>query len=428
MKINIDPHKLIDIAKKYGTPCYLYSKAKIIESYSCYKTAFEHYNVNHLICYAVKASSNLAILNILNKLGSGFDIVSLGELRRVQKVNHDCSKVVFSGVGKQDFEIKAALEAGILCFNVESEAELFLINTIAEQLHKKAPISFRINPNIDAKSHPYISTGLTEHKFGIDIKRADYYYNLATNLKNINIIGMDCHIGSQITDTKPLAAACVAIQNLFNHLKNNNINISHINMGGGLGVNYEINDFLAERKSSNEMPDQKVWVDTIMQNLSVDPKTTVIIEPGRSIIAKAGILLTKVIYNKSNALDQHSFTIIDAGMNDLLRPALYHSKHKIINLSNNFNLDNFNNLSPNTSIVGPVCESSDTFTKNSDLSTKPDDILAILDTGAYGFVMSSNYNSRPRAAEVLLDENNHDFLIKPRETVEELYSDETIIH
>ena len=428
MKINIDPYQLIDLAKKYGTPCYLYSKAKIIENYEAYQTTFDSYNSKYLICYAVKASSNLALLNILNDLGSGFDIVSLGELKRVQQVSKDCSKVVFSGVGKQDFEIKEALDAGILCFNVESEAELFLINSIAEQYNKKAPISFRINPNIDAKSHPYISTGLTEHKFGIDITRADYFYNLASNLKNINILGLDCHIGSQITDTKPLAAACVAVKNLFERLHNNNIKISHINMGGGLGIDYDVSSFLANRDKSSAIPDQKIWVDTIMQNLEVTSDTKVIIEPGRSIIAKAGILLTKVIYNKSNALDQHSFTIIDAGMNDLLRPALYHSKHKIINLSDNFNLDTFNTLSPNISIVGPVCESSDTFSKNSNLSTKPGDILAILDAGAYGFVMSSNYNSRPRAAEVLLDENNNDFLIKPRENLEDLYSNETIIH
>lgn len=422
MKINIDSNVLIQLAKKYDTPCYVYNKSTIVENYQLYQRGFDNHNYPYLICYAVKANSNLAILNLLHKLGSGFDIVSLGELNRVQKAGGDCTKVVFSGVGKQDFEIKAALEANILCFNIESEPELILINSIATQLNKRAPVSFRINPNIDAKSHPYISTGLAEHKFGIDIKNAETIYKMAQDFNNIKIIGLDCHIGSQLTDIKPLEQACSAINNLLIKLNNSGIHITHVNMGGGLGIDYEHND------NQPNLPSRQAWVDTIINNLKTDPKTTLIIEPGRSIVGNAGLLLSKVIYNKNDPANTHNFTIIDAGMNDLLRPALYGAKHKILNLSDNSTADNFNNLQSFVSIVGPVCESSDTFSKAVNFSSKPGDILAILDTGAYGFCMSSNYNSRPRAAEVLLDEYNTDNLIRQRETIEDLYQHETIIH
>jgi len=425
MKLKIDYSRLVNLAKKYQTPCYVYDKTEILTNYDLYKQSFAKYNNKFLICYAVKASSNLAILNILAKNDSGFDIVSLGELKRVLKAGGNASKIVFSGVGKQDFEIKEALDANILCFNIESEAELILINNIAKQLNKKAPISIRINPNIDAKSHPYISTGLKEHKFGIDISNAEYIYNLANDLSNIIIQGIDCHIGSQLTDIKPLEQACIAVANLTNQLnKNKNINISHINMGGGLGINYNHVDL----KDSENFPGPKLWIDTIFKNLNPDNNTTILIEPGRSIIGSAGILLTTVIYNKFDLPSNNNFTIVDAGMNDLLRPALYGAKHEVINLSDiTVNAANFNSIPTLVSIAGPVCESSDVFAKKINLVSKPGDILAILDAGAYGFSMSSNYNSRPNVPEILFD-NTNDYLIRKRQTIEDLYANETIIH
>ncbi|MBP9721537.1 MAG: diaminopimelate decarboxylase [Gammaproteobacteria bacterium] len=413
--------QLLNIAAKYGTPCYVYDKQQFLKNYDLYKTSFESYSnlCKYLICYAVKANSNLTVLNQLAKVGSGFDIVSVGELNRVLKAGGDSNKIVFSGVGKQDFEIKAALDADILSFNIESEAELILTNQIAKQLNKIAPISIRVNPNIDAKSHPYISTGLKEHKFGINIDNAEYIYQLASELSHIKITGIDCHIGSQLTDIRPLEQACLAINKLILQLLANNIIIKHINMGGGLGINYS-SQYL-------ELPSHKLWVDTIVQNINPEQKLhdlTIVIEPGRSIIGNAGLLLTTVIYNKVDNINDHSFVIVDAAMNDLMRPALYGAEHRIINLKDSES--NISNIS-NISIVGPVCESSDVFLKNINLEACQGDILAILDTGAYGFTMSSNYNSRPRAAEVLID-NDQDFLIRKRETIEDLYNHEIIFY
>lgn len=415
---------LHEIAAKYSTPCYIYNKQQIIHNFNLYKTSFESHcykNINYLICYAVKANSNLAILRLLANEGAGFDIVSVGELHRVLKAGGESNKVVFSGVGKQDFEIKAALEANILCFNVESEPELMLIAQIAKQLNKIAAISIRVNPNIDAKSHPYISTGLKEHKFGIAIEQAEKIYQLAKELKNISITGVDCHIGSQLTEVEPLKQACFAISKFIKLLNNNNIAIKHINMGGGLGIAYN---------ACQNLPSHKLWVDTIINNLdlhALSPFPTVIIEPGRSIIGNAGILLSKVIYTKTDDYNKHKFIIIDAAMNDLMRPALYSTEHAIINLNNIEDDKNNYNNNATTSIVGPVCESSDVFLKSTTLSANSGDFLAIKDAGAYGFSMSSNYNSRPRAAEILID-NDQYYLIRKRETIEDLYANEAILY
>jgi diaminopimelate decarboxylase len=405
---------LKDIAEQYSTPIYVYNKQKITENYQLYKNSFEQNNShNYLICYAVKANSNLHILKLLAHLGAGFDIVSIGELKRVLQAGGNPNKIVFSGVGKQDFEIEQALYAQIYCFNVESESELILINQIAKELNQIAPISIRINPNINAKSHPYISTGLKDHKFGIPIENAEYIYNLALELDNINIIGVDCHIGSQLTDLAPLQETCNAINNLLIRLEKNNINLTHVNLGGGLGIDYE-------HKTTNTLPTAKDWVQTILNNITTNKK--IIIEPGRSIVGNAGLLLSKVIYNKSDQINKHNFTIIDAAMNDLLRPALYSAQHKIINICADDNTEQ-NYV---TSVVGPVCESSDVFIKNENLAANSGDLLAILDTGAYGFAMSSNYNARPRAAEIMIDHDKFT-LIRSRETIEDLYRNEIIL-
>ncbi len=417
LQTNFDLATLKHITNKYGTPTYVYNKQKIIDNYQDYKNGFEQNNFdNYLICYAVKANSNLSILHVLANENAGFDIVSLGELSRVLKAGGNPKQVVFSGVGKQDFEIKAALEADIYCFNVESESELHLINQIAKDLHIKAPISIRINPNIDAKSHPYISTGLKEHKFGIAIEYAENIYNLAKNLPHIVIHGIDCHIGSQLNDLQPIKDACIALNKLLKNLAQNNITISHLNLGGGLGIDYQ--------HDINSIPTAKEWVKTILENINFPGK--ILLEPGRSIVGNTGILLSKVIHNKHDNIHNHNFTIVDAAMNDLLRPALYSAKHLIVNVDNLINNVKTNNYI--TSIVGPICESSDVFLNNINFFSTPGDLLAILDTGAYGFTMSSNYNSRTKPAEVMIDSyTNKNFqLIRSRETYEDLYRLEVI--
>lgn len=401
------PQELLDIAEKYKTPCYVYNQQKILENLSSYQTSFNNKKYsNFLICYAVKANSNINILKLLANCNSGFDIVSLGELERVIKAGGNPNKVVFSGVGKQDFEIERALEAGIYCFNIESESELELINKIATKLNTKAPISIRVNPNIDAKSHPYISTGLKEHKFGIAIEQAENIYNYAKDLSHLEIKGIDCHIGSQLTELDPIKQTCDALNNLISKLKQNNIHLTHLNLGGGLGIDYE--------HGNTQIPTINNWVDAILDNIKFDGK--ILLEPGRSIIGNAGVLLTKVIYNKKDLVHNHNFTIVDAAMNDLMRPALYSAYHKIINITPKSE----NTGAYTTSIVGPVCESSDVFAKDIELYANPNDILAILDTGAYGISMSSNYNTRPRACEILIDSGKIK-VIRKRESIEDLY-------
>ncbi len=393
------------IAKQYGTPCYIYSRAAIVNNWQAFNQAFNHYP--HRICYAVKANSNIAILNILAKLGSGFDIVSGGELERVIKAGGDPSKVVFSGVGKTVAEISHALDFNIFCFDVESVEELERIQTIAQQKNKFAQIALRINPNIDARTHPYIATGLQENKFGIDIKEALTIFKQAAALPNLKLIGVACHIGSQLTEIEPFIEAADSILALIDQLSQENISLKYINLGGGLGVRYQ-----------NETP--PIIADYIQLLIKkIQPyQLEIILEPGRSIVANAGIILTQVEYIKQG--NEKNFAIINAGMNDLIRPALYDAWQNIIPVNQHSNQKN-----KIYDIVGPVCESADFLGKNRQLSLTTGDLLAICSAGAYGFSMSSNYNSRPKIAEVLVD-GSETYLIRQRETIADLFLHETI--
>ncbi|SFD45470.1 diaminopimelate decarboxylase [Pseudoalteromonas denitrificans] len=398
-----------DIATRYGTPCYIYSRATFERHYNAFVDAAKAHK--NLVCYAVKANSNIAVLNILAKLGSGFDIVSQGELSRVVAAGGDVNKVVFSGVAKTKQEITYALELGIKCFNVESIAELHRISEIAAELELIAPISIRVNPDIDAKTHPYISTGLKENKFGIDINQAIEVYKTASKLPGLSIQGIDFHIGSQLTEVTPFLAALDKILLLIEELNQLGIKITHLDVGGGLGVPYQ----------EEEPPHPSLYVDKINDKLAHLPNLELIFEPGRAIAANAGILVTKIEYLKQNQ-DKH-FAIVDAGMNDLLRPSLYQAWQNIIpvtlkaeNTAKSYNYD----------IVGPVCETGDFLGKDRDLALSQNELLAVRSAGAYGFTMSSNYNSRPRICEIMVDGNQvHE--IRQRETIEQLYQGECLL-
>jgi len=397
------------IAKQYGTPCYVYSKQAILEVYQAYTDSFA--SLNHQICYAVKANSNLAVLGVLAQAGAGFDIVSRGELMRVLAAGGDASRVVFSGVGKTYSDIEYALNQGIGCFNVESISELALINEVAKTLDKPAPISLRVNPNVDAKTHPYISTGLKDNKFGIAHENALAVYQQAATLSHIDIVGIDCHIGSQLTEVEPFVAALDKVIELIHNLRDNGIELRHIDLGGGLGVRY-----------IDETP---VSIDAFSAALL--PKLselglTVFFEPGRSIVANAGILLTQVDVLKPT--EHKNFAIVDAAMNDLIRPALYQADMAVIpeTLPNN-GIDTEGTKA--WDIVGAICETGDFLAKDRLLSLATGDILAITGAGAYGFTMSSNYNSRPRASEIMVAGDRHQ-LIRKRETIEALYADEIL--
>lgn len=394
------------VAHTYGTPCYVYSKATIERHWHAFDRAAG--NQPHLICYAVKANSNLAVLNVMAKLGSGFDIVSGGELTRVLKAGGDPSKVVFSGVGKTHDEIALALQHNIKCFNVESRSELARINEVAEKVGKKAPISIRVNPDVDAKTHPYISTGLKDNKFGVERQQAVEIYQYANNLPNLNVVGIDCHIGSQLTELAPFVDALDILLALIDELATQNIHIQHLDVGGGLGVTYD------DEKPPH--PDQ--YTQAIAERLQGREKLLLIFEPGRAIMANAGVLLTKVEFLKQGA--EKNFAIVDAAMNDLIRPALYSAWQNIIPL--NTSLER-----PKTvyDIVGPICETGDFLGKGRELAIAPDDYLAVRSAGAYGFVMASNYNSRCRAAEVLIDGNTV-HLVRDREKIEQLFESEHI--
>lgn len=394
---------ITDIVKHWGTPCYVYSKKTFTENWRAFDKALV--NHPHLVAYSVKANSNLTILNILAQLGSGFDVVSLGELERVLVAGGDPNKIIFSGVGKTAAEMQRALEVGISCFNVESFPELERLNEIAGTMKKIAPVSLRINPNISVKTHPYIATGLKENKFGIDYDQALKAYTTAAKLPHLKIVGIDCHIGSQITDLQPFLDAAERILILMEQIKKHDIKIEHINLGGGLGIKYH-----------EETPPQPADYADALGKLITDKKLKVIVEPGRSIIANAGILVTKVEYLK--LMDHKNFAVVDAGMNDLIRPALYEAWHKIIPVKYHTS-----NSKATYDVVGPVCETSDFLGKNRELSIMPGDLLAILSAGAYGSIMSSNYNSRPKAAEVLVDGEQVN-LIRRRETIEELFAAE----
>ena len=372
-----------DIVYKYGSPCYIYSRATLERHWNAFDQAFGEQP--HLICYAVKANSNIAILNLLARLGSGFDIVSLGELERVITAGGDPKKIVFSGVGKREDEILAALKIGIRCFNIEVSGELDRINRLAGQLGVIAPVSFRVNPDVDAKTHPYISTGLKENKFGIDIQQALTEYRRAAAMPNINVIGIDCHIGSQLTETRPFLDALDKILDLVAALEAEGIKLHHLDLGGGLGICYK----------DEQPPEPAEYIQAILARLG---KTDfeILLEPGRAIVGNAGILVTQVEYLKPT--DHKNFAIVDAAMNDLVRPSLYSAWQNIIpvNLKSNA-------AETTWDIVGPVCETGDFLGKERPLKIAEGDLLAIRSSGAYGFTMSSNYNSRPRLAELIVD-------------------------
>jgi len=394
-----------DIITKVGTPCFIYSKATLERHYKVFDEAFGHWR--HKVCYAVKANSNLSVLKTLAHLGAGFDIVSGGELMRLAAIDADMSKVVFSGVGKTPEEIKLALSHDIFCFNVESLQELTLINDIAESLDKIAPISLRINPNIDAKTHPYISTGLYENKFGIPFERAIEQYCYAKQLPYLKIQGIDCHIGSQLTEITPFIEALKSLLSLIEQLKKHDINIHHIDLGGGLGVVYQ----------SEQPPGPKEQIHAMLAELQ-GHDFEVLIEPGRAIVANAGILVTEVLVTKETTLK--NFAIVDAGMNDLLRPALYNAWQSIMPVNKHSSVPE-----KCYDIVGPICETGDFIGKDRHLSIKPNDLLAVRSSGAYGFVMSSNYNSRPRACEVMVDGDKFT-VVRERETYEDLIRGEKV--
>ena len=371
---------LNQVAEQFGTPCFVYSRAALQNNYLAYENAFS--GNDHLICYAVKANSNLAVLDVLARLGAGFDIVSGGELERVIRAGGDPAKVIFSGLGKTAAEISAALNAGILCFNVESEAELLRISAVAEQLGKTAPVSLRVNPDVDAGTHPYISTGLKENKFGIDINRALTVYEQAKALPGISIVGIDCHIGSQLTSVAPFLDAIDRVLTLVDTLPDRGISLKHIDVGGGLGVTYR----------DETPPDPSALVTAIQQRIG-DRDLSIIMEPGRSIAANAGVLLTRVEFLKPT--EHKNFAIVDGAMNDLLRPSLYSAWQDIVAVD--INREGIQTQCYD--VVGPVCESGDFLGKNRDLAITAGDLLAVKSAGAYGFVMSSNYNTRNRAAE-----------------------------
>lgn len=395
------------LAEEFGTPLYIYSRATLERHWHAFNSALGDHP--HLICYAVKANSNIGILNIMAKLGSGFDIVSQGELERVLAAGGEASKVVFSGVAKSRAEIMRALEVGIRCFNVESIAELHHINQIAGEMGKIAPISLRVNPDIDAHTHPYISTGLKENKFGVSVDEALEVYKLAATLPHVKITGMDCHIGSQLTELQPFLDATDRLIRLIEQLKEDGIMLKHLDLGGGLGVTY----------TDETPPHPSDYAAALLNKLKGYENLEIILEPGRAIAANAGILVAKVQYLKSN--ESRNFAITDTGMNDMIRPALYEAYMNIIEIDRTLEREK-----AIYDVVGPVCETSDFLGKQRELAIAEGDYIAQRSAGAYGASMSSNYNSRPRTAEVLVD-GNKAHLIRRRESLSELWALESIV-
>ena len=395
------------LAEQFGTPLYIYSKATLERHWHAFDNAFgEH---PHLVCFAVKSNPNIAILNVMAKLGSGFDIVSQGELERVLAASGDAAKVVFSGVAKSHQEIARALEVNIRCFNVESEAELLRINQIAGDMGKIAPISLRVNPDVDAHTHPYISTGLKENKFGVSVEQAREVYKLAATLPNIKIVGMDCHIGSQLTELQPFLDAVDRLIVLMEQLKQDGIHLKHLDLGGGLGVTY----------TDEAPPHPTEYAKALWEKLRAFSELEIIVEPGRAITANAGILVTKVEYLKSN--ESRNFAIVDAGMNDMIRPALYQAYMNILEIDRTLAREE-----KIYDVVGPICETSDFLGKQRKLAIAEGDYLAQRSAGAYGASMSSNYNSRPRTAEVMVD-GDKAHLIRRREALNELWQLESLL-
>ena len=404
---NVDVNSLV---KTYGTPLYVYSKQAILDAYHDYADSFAA--VDHQICYAVKANSNLSVLKVLAQAGAGFDIVSVGELQRVLAAGGDASKVVFSGVGKTLADIETALQAGIGCFNVESVSEIERIQQVAKRLDKVAHISLRVNPNVDAGTHPYISTGLRDNKFGIAHESAVAVYQQAAACSHIHIAGIDCHIGSQLTEVAPFLAALDKVIELIDALQEVGISLQHIDLGGGLGVCYLDETPIAVADFANALLPK-------LQQLGLK----VLLEPGRSIVANAGVLLTTVDVLKPT--EHKNFAIVDAAMNDFIRPALYQAQMAVLPaVLQGSGSDKASQVSAKSwDIVGAVCETGDFLAKQRILSLTEGDVLVITGAGAYGFVMSSNYNTRPRAAEVMVDNDSHK-LIRERETVEQLFANE----
>ena len=398
------------LAERFGTPCYVYSKAALESRWRAFDQALG--NHPHLICYAVKANGNLAVLNVLARLGSGFDIVSGGELARVLRAGGDPAKVVFSGVGKQDQEMRQALAVGIRCFNVESEAELATLNRIAGELGVRAPVAIRINPDIDAATHPYISTGLKQNKFGIDITRARAAYHQAADLAHLRVVGLSCHIGSQLITLKPFADSLDRILTLTGQLQADGIGLTHLDLGGGLGIRYH----------NEEPPSPWAYAALLRERLDHHPYD-LLLEPGRAIVGNAGILLTRVLLIK--ATEVKNFAIVDAGMNDLLRPALYDAWHEVWPAAQD-DPSNDPGESQVYDLVGPVCETGDWLAKDRRLTLKAGDLLAVMSVGAYGFAMASTYNARPRPAEVMVDRANA-HLVRGRETLDQLMAGEAIL-
>ena len=394
------------LAEEFGTPLYIYSRATLERHWHAFDSALGKHP--HLICYAVKANSNIGILNVMAKLGSGFDIVSQGELERVLAAGGEASKVVFSGVAKSRAEIMRALEVGIRCFNVESIAELHHINQIAGEMGKVAPISLRVNPDVDAHTHPYISTGLKENKFGVSVDEAREVYKLAATLPHVKITGMDCHIGSQLTELQPFLDATDRLIRLIEQLKEDGITLKHLDLGGGLGVTY----------TDETPPHPSDYAAALLNKLKDYEDLEIILEPGRAITANAGILVAKVQYLKSN--ESRNFAITDTGMNDMIRPALYEAYMNIIEIDRTLEREK-----TIYDVVGPVCETSDFLGKQRELAIAEGDYIAQRSAGAYGASMSSNYNSRPRTAEVLVD-GDKAHLIRRRENLSELWALESI--
>ncbi len=409
-RLFLDGVALADVAERFGTPCYVYSRAHIESQWRAFDQAFG--GRNHLVCYAVKANSNLAVLQLLVRLGSGFDIVSVGELERVLAAGGDPKKVVFSGVGKGVHEMERALQTGIHCFNVESEAELERLNEVAGRLGRQAPVSLRINPDVDARTHPYISTGLKDNKFGIPMHAARQAYHLAAQLPHLRVTGVDCHIGSQLTELAPFEDSVERVLALVDELIADGIALRHIDLGGGLGIRYR----------DEQPPSPPNYVATLLRKLDAHGPTVrhlkLLVEPGRAIVGNAGVLLTRVQYLKHS--DDKNFAIVDAAMNDLMRPALYDAWQEIVPV--------LRREAPAQiyDVVGPVCETGDFLGHDRALAIHAGDLLAVCSAGAYGSSMSSNYNTRPRAPEVLVDGSRvHE--VRRRETVEELLRVESLL-
>ena len=393
------------LAQRFGTPTYVYSRAHIEAQYRAYADALD--GMPHLVCFAVKANSNLGVLNVLARLGAGFDIVSRGELERVLAAGGQPDRIVFSGVGKTRDDMRRALEVGVHCFNVESTDELERLQKVAAELGKKAPVSLRVNPDVDAGTHPYISTGLKENKFGIDIDNAETVYARAAELPNLEVVGVDCHIGSQLTSLPPFLDALDRLLALTDRLAARGIQIRHLDLGGGLGVRYR----------DEQPPLAGDYIQAVRQRIE-GRGLALVFEPGRSIVANAGVLLTRVEYLKHTA--HKDFAIVDAAMNDLIRPALYQAWMNVIAVQPH------EGDTRRYDIVGPICETGDFLAKDRELALVEGDLLAVCSAGAYGFVMSSNYNTRGRAAEVLVD-GDQAFEVRRRESVQELYAGESLL-